>query len=157
AFNEAVKAGPRAGEPIQGVMFIITDAKLHEDAVHRGPAQTIPAIRNAIYGSMTIAGTVLIEPMQKAVVTVPDNVMGAATGEFQKRRGLIQDMQQEGDSTTITAKVPVAEMLGFAGAIRSATGGRCLWSTENTGFEVLAPELQEKVTRQIRERKGLKP
>ncbi|HUR64575.1 MAG TPA: elongation factor EF-2 [Candidatus Thermoplasmatota archaeon] len=157
AFNEAVKSGPRAGEPIQGVMFIITDAKLHEDAVHRGPAQTIPAVRNAIYGSMTVAGTVLIEPMQKAVVTVPDNVMGGATGEFQKRRGLIQDMQQEGDSTTITAKVPVAEMLGFAGAIRSATGGRCLWSTENIGFEVLAPELQEKVTRQIRERKGLKP
>src|SRR5207237_791133 len=116
-------------EPIQGVMFIITDAKLHDDAVHRGPAQTIPAVRNAIYGAMTIAGTVLIEPMQKAVVTVPDTVMGGATSEFQRRRGLILDMQQEGDSTTIEAKVPVAEMLGFAGAIRSATGGRVLWST----------------------------
>ncbi|MHB1261566.1 MAG: elongation factor EF-2, partial [Thermoplasmatota archaeon] len=157
SFNESVNTGPLAGEPIQGVMFLITDAKLHEDAVHRGPAQTIPAVRNAMYGAMTTAGTVLIEPMQKAVVTVPDDVMGGATGEFQRRRGLIQDMEQQGDSTTITAKVPVAEMLGFAGAIRSATGGRCLWSTENTGFEVLAPELQQKVVRQIRERKGLKP
>ncbi len=157
AFHEAVKAGPRAGEPVQGVMFLLTDAKLHEDAVHRGPAQTIPAVRNAIYGAMTVAGTVLIEPMQKAVVTVPDNVMGGATGEFQRRRGLILDMQQEGDSTTIEAKVPVAEMMGFAGAIRSATGGRCLWSTENIGFEVLPNELQDKVTRTIRERKGLKP
>ncbi|MEA3136524.1 MAG: elongation factor 2, partial [Thermoplasmata archaeon] len=157
SFNESVEKGPLAGEPIQGIMFLITDAKLHEDAVHRGPAQTIPAVRNAMYGAMTIAGTVLIEPMQKAVVTVPDDVMGAATGEFQRRRGLIQDMEQQGDSTTITAKVPVAEMLGFAGAIRSATGGRCLWSTENLGCEVLAPELQQKVVRQIRERKGLKP
>src|SRR5688500_6530753 len=135
---------------MQGHMFLITDAKLHCDAVHRGPVQTILAVRNAMYGSMTTAGTVLIEPMQKAVVTVPDTVMGGATGEFQKRRGLIQDMQQEGDSTTITAKVPVAEMMGFAGAIRSATGGRCLWSTENLGFEVLPPELQEKVTKAIR-------
>lgn len=157
AFHEAVKAGPRAGEPVQGVMFLLTDAKLHEDAVHRGPAQTIPAVRNAIYGAMTVAGTILIEPMQKAVVTVPDTVMGGATGEFQRRRGLIIDMQQEGDSTTIEAKVPVAEMMGFAGAIRSATGGRCLWSTENIGFENLPNELQDKVTRQIRERKGLKP
>jgi len=114
-------------------------------------------VRNACYGAMTVAGTILIEPMQKAVVTVPDDVMGGATGEFQRRRGLIQDMQQEGDSTTIEAKVPVAEMLGFAGAIRSATGGRCLWSTENIGFEPLPPELLEKVTRTIRERKGLKP
>lgn len=157
SFNESVGTGPLAGEPIQGVMFTITDAKLHEDAVHRGPAQTIPAVRNAMYGAMTIAGAILIEPMQKAVVTVPDNVMGAATGEFQRRRGLILDMQQEGDSTQITAKVPVAEMMGFAGAIRSATGGRCLWSTENIGFENLPPELQTKVVRTIRERKGLKP
>ncbi len=156
-FTETIQKGPLAGEPVQGVCFIITDAKLHEDAVHRGPAQTIPAVRNAIYGAMTTAGPVLIEPMQKAVVTVPDTVMGAATGEFQKRRGLIQDMEQQGDSTTITAKVPVAEMLGFAGAIRSATGGRVLWSTENLGFEVLANELQGKVVKQIRERKGLKP
>ncbi len=66
-------------------------------------------------------------------------------------------MQQEGDSTTITASVPVAEMFGFAGAIRSATGGRALWSTENTGFETLDYSLQDEVTRQIRERKGLKP
>ena len=44
-------------------------------------------------------------------MSVPDTVMGGATGEFQRRRGLILDMQQEGDSTTIEAKVPVAEML----------------------------------------------
>jgi elongation factor 2 len=156
-WKEVIKSGPRAGEPVQGVLYRLTDAKLHEDAVHRGPAQTIPAVRNATYGAMTIAGTVLIEPIQKAVVTVPDDVMGAATREFQSRRGVIQDMAQEGDSTTITAKVPVAEMFGFAGAIRSATGGRALWSTENIGFELLDYNLQDKVTRLIRERKGMKP
>ncbi len=157
AFREAVKAGPRAGEPVQGVKFTLMDAKLHEDAIHRGPAQTIPAVRNSLYGSMTTAKTLLIEPMQKAVVTVPDEVMGNVTREFQQRRGVIQDMQNEGDSTTITAKCPVAEMLGFAGAIRSATGGRAIWSTENTGFELLELQLQDSITRQIRERKGLKP
>ncbi|MGB0652702.1 MAG: elongation factor EF-2 [Thermoplasmatota archaeon] len=157
SFREAVKTGPRAGEPVQGVLFKLHDAKLHEDAIHRGPAQTIPAVRNAIYGALTEAQSMLIEPMQKAVVTVPDDVMGAVTREFQQRRGTIVDMQNEGDSTTIEAKVPVAEMFGFAGAIRSATGGRALWSTENTGFELLDFQLQDQVTKQIRERKGLKP
>ncbi len=157
AFREAVKGGPQAGEPVQGVLYRIHDAKLHEDAVHRGPAQVIPAVRNAIYGAMTEAGPVLIEPMQKAVVTVPDDVMGNATREFQSRRGVILDMSNEGDSTTIEAKCPVAEMFGFAGAIRSATGGRAIWSTENTGFETLDFQLQDGVTKTIRERKGLKP
>ncbi len=156
-FKEVVKAGPKAGEPMQGVLFKLTDAKLHEDAVHRGPAQVIPAVRNACYGAVTVAKPLLIEPMQKAVVTTPDEVMGNATREFQSRRGLIQDMEQEGDSTTITAKCPVAEMFGFAGAIRSATGGRAIWSTENLGFEILDMGLQDKVTKEIRERKGLKP
>jgi len=57
----------------------------------------------------------------------------------------------------IEAKAPVAEMFGFASAIRSATGGRVLWSTENIGFEPLPRELQHTVIRKIRERKGLPP
>jgi elongation factor 2 len=48
-------------------------------------------------------------------------------------------------------------MFGFASSIRSVTGGRVLWNTENMGFEVLPMQLQETITRQIRERKGLKP
>jgi elongation factor 2 len=156
-WKETLVKGAQAGEPVQGVLFRLHDAKLHEDAVHRGPAQVIPAMRNACYGAMTIAGTILIEPMSKAVVTVPDDVMGNATREFQSRRGLIVDMSNEGDSTTIESKVPVAEMFGFAGAIRSATGGRAIWSTENLGFEMLDIQLQPAVTKTIRERKGLKP
>ncbi|MDD5778581.1 MAG: hypothetical protein PHU95_03945, partial [Candidatus Thermoplasmatota archaeon] len=50
-----------------------------------------------------------------------------------------------------------AEMLGFASAIRSATGGRVLWNTENMGFEPLPPHLLDEVTAKVRERKGLKP
>ena len=156
-WKETLNNGPQAGEPVQGILFKLHDAKLHEDAVHRGPAQVIPAVRNACYGAMTTAGCILIEPMAKAVVTTPDEVMGNATREFQQRRGTILDMSNEGDSTTIEAKVPVAEMFGFAGAIRSATGGRAIWSTENIGFEMLDMGLQQQVTKQIRERKGLKP
>ncbi|PKK85892.1 MAG: elongation factor EF-2 [Thermoplasmata archaeon HGW-Thermoplasmata-1] len=157
AFAEVMKRGPRANEPVQGTLFKLHDAKLHEDAVHRGPAQVIPAVRNALYGCMTTAGPVLLEPLQKVVVSVPQDIMGNVTREMQQRRGNILDMTVEGDMTSIESKAPVGEMFGFSGAIRSATGGRCLWSTENIGFEMLPPEFQEKITREIRERKGLKP
>jgi len=57
----------------------------------------------------------------------------------------------------IDAKDPVAEMFGFASSIRSATGGRVLWNTENIGFEALPKNLKPEIVKQIRERKGLKP
>jgi elongation factor 2 len=157
AFDEVMVRGPRAAEPVQGMLVKLLDAKLHEDAIHRGPAQVIPAGRNSIYGAMTLAGTTLLEPMQKVVVQVPQDLMGDVTREMQQRRGVIIDMKTEADSVIIETKAPVAEMFGFASAIRSATGGRALWSTENTGFEPLPNSLLEDITRKIRERKGLKP
>lgn len=156
-FDEVCGRGPRAGEPLMGVKVQLVDAKLHDDAVHRGPAQTIPAVRNSIYGAMTVSGTTLLEPMQKVVVQVPQDRMGDVTREMATRRGTIVDMKTEGDSVIIESKAPVAEMLGFASAIRGATGGRALWSTENIGFEPVPPNLLDGVTRKIRERKGLKP
>ena len=66
-------------------------------------------------------------------------------------------MTQDGDMTMIKAKAPVAEMFGFSNDIRSATGGRAMWSTENSGFERIPRELQVEVVGQIRTRKGLKP
>ncbi|MCK4718290.1 MAG: elongation factor EF-2, partial [Thermoplasmata archaeon] len=128
-----------------------------EDSIHRGPAQIIPAMRPAIYGAMCNANRVLLEPKQRVFVSVPQDVMGSASREVQQRRALIENMEQEGDMTTIIAKVPVAEMFGFASAIRSATGGRALWSMESCGFERIPRELQAEVVAKIRERKGLKP
>lgn len=157
AFVEVMKSGPTASEPCQGLLIKLVDAKLHEDAIHRGPAQVIPAARNAIYGSITVSNPNLLEPMQKVFINTPQELMGEASKELNQRRAEIKDMTTEGDSVTIEAKAPVAEMFGFASAIRSATGGRVLWNTENLGFEPLPHQLQSDIIRQIRERKGLKP
>jgi elongation factor 2 len=83
--------------------------------------------------------------------------MGEVSKELQQRRATILDIKSEGDMSIINGKAPVAEMFGFASAIRSATGGRVLWNTENMGFEPLPEFLQEGITAKIRERKGLKP
>ena len=157
AFDEVMKSGPTANEPCQGLFVKLVDAKLHEDAIHRGPAQVIPAARNAIYGSMTISDPVILEPMQKVFISTPQELMGDASRELNQRRAVVRDMQTENDMVNIDAKAPVAEMFGFASAIRSATGGRVLWNTENIGFEPLPKQLQMDVVKQVRERKGLKP
>ena len=156
-FESALEEGPVANEIAMGMKFTLVDAKLHEDAVHRGPAQILPAIRNAIKGGMMMADPTLLEPVQKVFINTPTDYMGSVTKEILNRRGQIVDMPTEGDMVNVEAKVPVAEMFGFAGEIRSATQGRCLWSTENSGFERLPRELQDQIIRQIRERKGLSP
>jgi elongation factor 2 len=157
AFDEAMNQGPLANEKCMAMKVMLVDAKLHEDSIHRGPAQVIPAARSAIYGAMCQAGRVLYEPIQKVFINVPEDMMGNAIREIQQRRGIIEDMKQEGDIATVQGKCPVAEMFGFAASIRSATSGRALWSTENTGFEQMPREVVEKTVPQIRQRKGLKP
>jgi len=88
---------------------------------------------------------------------VPQDMMGSVTSMMQQRRSTIDEMKAEGDLAVITCTAPISELMGFAGAIRSATQGKALWSTEFDGFSILPGELQTKVTTQIRERKGLKP
>jgi elongation factor 2 len=154
--HEALAGGPLADEPVQNLKIRLVDVKLHEDAIHRGPAQVIPAVRAALKGGMLLAGDSLLEPMQKIQITVPTDQMGAATSQIQGRRGQVFDMQSEGDTMTVIGKAPVAELFGFAGDIRSATEGRAMWSTEFAGFEIVPSGMVKDVVTAIRKRKGLK-
>ena len=157
AFNEVCKKGPVADEPVMGMMVRLVDAKLHEDAIHRGPAQTIPAVRNGIKGAMLRARTVMMEPMQRSHVSVPNDWLGQVTREITNRRGIIEDMPSEGEATTVIGTLPVAETFGFSNDIRAASQGRAVWNSETIGFEILPPQLFDKVVGEIRTRKGLKP
>jgi elongation factor 2 len=157
AFQEAMSQGPQTREPVMGVKVRLVDAKLHEDAIHRGPAQVIPAVRTAIYGAMVSANAVILEPKQWVFVNIPQDLMGNVSREIQQRRANVEDISQDRDMTMIKAKAPIAEMFGFAGTIRSATQGRALWTTEFAGFEKLPRDLLDNITREVRTRKGLKP
>jgi len=158
AFETAMKVGPLAGEPVSKVKVKLMDAKLHEDSIHRGPAQVLPAVKAAIYGAILQANDVLLEPQQRIFINLPQDQVGAVTRELHSRRSVIEEMDaDQGDLAVITAVAPVAELFGFAGDVRSATQGRALWSSEHAGFEVLPRELQDNIVREIRDRKGLKP
>ncbi len=154
--DEALDDGPLANEPVQGSLLRLHDAKLHEDTIHRGPAQVIPAVRDAVHRALIDADIKLLEPIQDVRIDVPSAHMGSASGEIQGRRGRVDDMFQEGDLMVIEGIAPVEEMIGFSSDIRSATEGRASWNTENAGFRVLSDTLQRETIMEIRERKGRK-
>lgn len=155
AFHQVMKEGPLAREPSTGVIVDLQDATLHEDAIHRGPAQVIPAIRDGIKDSMRQAGPILLEPVQTIRIDTPDDTIGDVSKIVQARRGQLIDMIYEESGVVIMAKLPVAEMFGFTDAIRSGTGGRGFWTLQDSAFEKLPSSLQEGVIKKIRERKGL--
>ena len=156
-FNDVCKKGPVADEPLMGVMVRLVDAKLHEDAIHRGPAQTIPAVRNAVKGALIRSKSVIFEPIQKIRIDAPNDVIGGVTREVTTRRGIIEDMPVDGGTASVIGTMPVAETFGFSNDIRAASQGRAVWNTENAGYVHLPPNLFGDVTAEIRERKGLKP
>jgi elongation factor 2 len=154
--EEATDDGPLAAEPVQGALIRLHDARLHEDTIHRGPAQVIPAVREAIHRALIDSEIRLLEPIQDVRIDVPSEYMGSASGEIQGRRGRVDDMFQEGDLMVVEGIAPVEEMIGFSSDIRSATEGRASWNTENAGFRVMADNLQREKVIEIRERKGMK-
>ncbi|MDE1861090.1 MAG: elongation factor EF-2 [Candidatus Micrarchaeota archaeon] len=155
-FEEAVKDGPLAREKVSGIKVSITDATIHEDPVHRGPAQIIPAMRRPIYAGLLTIGVVLMEPKQKLTVNIPQDYLSEIITFLQGRRGQIMDIQQENEQATVVAKMPVSEMIkGFSNEIRGITSGKAIWYPEYFGYEKLPKELQDKIVREIRKRKGV--
>jgi elongation factor 2 len=154
-FEDVMSQGPLAREPCLKVKVMLTDMKLHEDAIHRGPAQVYPAIREGIRGAMMTARPILFEPYQILRIEAPSDFLGEVSKLISNKRGQLLDAQQEGVLSIIKAKLPVGEMFGWSSDLRSATGGRGSSSLVDQMYEKLPDELQEKIVRQIKERKGL--
>ncbi len=156
-FEEALDQGPLAKEKMSGVKVRLVDATLHEDNIHRGPAQMIPAVKRPIYAAMLMAGVTLLEPRQKVLINTLQDYAGNVITLTNGRRGTLVNMEQEGENAAITTVLPVAEMFGFANELRGATQGRAIWYQEYAGYSSMPKELVLKVVKQIRERKGEKP
>jgi elongation factor 2 len=155
AFEDVMSAGPLAREPCTKIKVLLTDCKLHDDAIHRGPAQVLPAVRDAIRDAMLQARPAILEPLQIMQFEAPTEFMGDISKLVQNRRGQLQEMTQEAEHVVVKAKMPVGESFGLASDLRSATEGHGSQSLVDQMFEKLPDELQMKVIRQIRERKGL--
>ena len=155
AFKEVMDDGPLAREPCSRVKVKLLDAELHEDPVHRGPGQIMPAVRYCIRQGMLKGDATLLEPKQIIRIDVPSELIGVTTREVENRRGQILEMKEERGASVIIAKVPVAEMFGFDAKLKSLTSGRGFYSLIEIVFEKLPDDLRDQVVKSIRKRKGL--
>ncbi|MBT4166137.1 elongation factor EF-2 [archaeon] len=156
AIEQVIDAGVLAREPCSKLKISLVDIKLHEDAIHRGPAQVYSAVRDSMRMSIESAGPVLFEPIQTLLVEGPLSHMGNLTKLIQSKRGQVADIEQGAGHVEIKTKMPVAEMIGLASEIRSSTEGRGNFSMVDQSFEKVPANLQFDVVKKIRRRKGLK-
>ncbi len=155
AFEMVMDQGPLAREPCMKLKISLTDTKLHEDAIHRGPAQVYPAVREAIVESMKKANPYLLEPLQINLIEMPNKFLGEVTKLVGGKRGQMLEVKQEGTQAEMKAKLPVAEMIGWSNDLRSATEGRGTSSLLDQLFEKVPASIQPEVVKKIRKRKGL--
>jgi elongation factor 2 len=155
AFKSMMDEGPLCREPCTKVKVTLLDADLHEDPVHRGPGQIIPAIRGTVRDGMLYASASLLEPKQVIRIDVPTDLIGEATREVENRRGQILDVQEERGATVVKAKLPVSDMFGLDASLKTSTSGRGFYSMIEVSFERLPTNMRDKVVMQIRKRKGL--
>lgn len=155
AFEMVMDQGPLAREPCTKMKVSLIDIKLHEDAIHRGPAQVYPAVREGVTGAMQDASPGILEPLQIHVIEMPESFLGAVTKLVGSKRGQMINVEQDSGSAEMKAKIPVAEMIGWSSDLRSATEGRGVSSLLDQLFEKVPTQLQDDIIRKIRERKGL--
>ncbi|MFH1623097.1 MAG: elongation factor EF-2 [Candidatus Aenigmatarchaeota archaeon] len=155
AFTSMMDEGPLCKEPCTGVKIVLNDAELHEDPVHRGPGQIIPAFRATLKKALMKSDVTLLEPKQSIRIDIPEELIGAVTREVENRRGQVLDISIERGAAIITAKMPIADMFGFDATLKSVTSGRGFYSMIEIVFEKLPADLRDKAIDVVRKRKGL--
>jgi elongation factor 2 len=156
-FQWALQTGPLSGEAVRGVLVDMVDIRLHEDPVHRGPAQMMPAVRQALFAALLSANPTLLEPIYKIQVRVPADEMGNVTGLLSRKRGSIHEVNQDGPIVNITGMVPVSETLGFSQEMRAATSGTAFWQMTFDHWSPLPDSMLLDIVARIRKRKGFDP
>jgi len=156
-FHWALESGPFAGEAVRGVLINMEDIQLHEDPVHRGPAQIMPAVRQAIFAGLLSCDPTLLEPIYKIQVRIPPEELGSVTGLISRKRGSIYGVEQKGPIVDVTGYLPVSEALGLSQEMRAATSGSAFWQCTFDHWEPVPDSLLHETVRKVRERKGLDP
>lgn len=135
--------GVIAGYPVHRVKAAVTDGKEH--AVDSKPIAFEIAGREAFKLAVHQAGAVLLEPIMNITVTVPEPNMGDVLGDLNTRRARVQGMDTDKGRSVVTAHVPMAEMMRYTTELRSITGGRGIFSMEESHYEQVPAHLAQDI------------
>ena len=153
-FAGMMEEGPLAGFPMLDVNIELYDGGFH--AVDSSAVAFELAARGAYRQSMPKAGPQLIEPIMKVDVFTPDDHVGDVIGDLNRRRGMIKDQEPGVTGVRIKADVPLAEMFGYIGSLRTMTSGRGQFSMEFSHYMPCPQQVAEKVIAEEKERQEAK-
>ncbi len=142
----AMQAGVLAGYPVVDFRVTLVDGSYHE--VDSSEMAFKIAASMAFKEGCRKADPVILEPIMKVVVNVPEEYMGDVMGDLNSRRGQIQGMEARPGAQEITANVPLSEMFGYATELRSRTQGRGQYSMEPSHFEELPKSIMEQIVKE---------
>ncbi len=142
--REALETGVLAGYPVVDVKVALVDGQYHP--VDSSELAFKMAGSLGIQEALKRAKPVLLEPVMKVEVATPDQFFGDVLGDISSRRGHVTDVDHRGHLRVITAHVPLAEMFGYATALRSVTQGRANYTMEFDHYQELPASLAEQVT-----------
>ncbi len=141
--EEATKSGVLGGFPVVGVKATVYDGSYHE--VDSSEMAFHIAGSMAFKDAMNKGGSILLEPIMKVEVTMPEDYMGDVIGDINSRRGRIEGMEDIGGGKMVRAYVPLSEMFGYSTDLRSRTQGRGNFSMFFEKYEQVPKNVQEKV------------
>jgi len=141
--KEAMDKGVIAGYPLIDMQAIVYDGSFHE--VDSSEAAFKIAGSIALQEAVKRANPILLEPIMKVEVITPENFMGDVIGNLNSKRGQVEEMRDRGQSKLIDAKVPLAEMFGYATELRSMTQGRASYSMEFENYSEVPANVAEEI------------
>ena len=153
-FEDCLKAGVLGGYPVTGLKVTLLDGSFHP--VDSDQLSFELAARNAFKNACPKAGPVLMEPIMKVEVVTPEENMGDVIGDLNKRRGMVQGMEEARSGARIVkAMVPLAEMFGYVTALRTITSGRATSSMEYDHHEAVSSSIAKTILEECKGRADL--
>jgi elongation factor G len=145
--QEAIKNGVLAGYPIEDIRIELVYGSYHD--VDSSEMAFKIAGSMAIQEACKKAGPVLMEPMMKVEVVVPEEYLGDVMGDINSRRGNIESMGQRKDAHVLNAVVPLARMFGYVTDLRSITQGRAVFHMEFSSFKKVPESVKESIIEKV--------
>ncbi len=153
-FQDCLKAGVLGGYPVTGLKVTLLDGSFHP--VDSDQLSFELAAHNAFKNACPKAGPVLMEPVMKVEVVTPEENMGDVIGDLNKRRGMVQGMEEARSGARIVkAMVPLAEMFGYVTALRTITSGRATSSMEYDHHEAVSTSIAKAILEETKGRADL--
>jgi elongation factor G len=141
--QEALTSGILAGYPTVDVRVTLTYGSYHD--VDSSEMAFKIAGSMAVKKAIRAASPVLLEPVMEVTVTVPDDFLGAVTGDLSSRRGRMEGMDQQGTSHVVKALVPLADMFGYSTDLRSRTQGRATYTMQFHSYNQVPESISKEI------------